>query len=316
MPVNITYDLEELINFIGKDRQAIVAFYGGEPLLRADIVKTMLDTIPAKKFVLQTNGFFIERLGEYLHKLDTILLSIDGRKQVTDFYRCNGCYEKVMDALSFIEKNGYEGEIIARMAVSYRTDIYEDVTHLLKFFPYVHWQLDVVWSSLWNLDEFKKWVEISYKPGIKKLIELWGKNIERGNIIGIVPFLGIMKRILHGGNGLPCQAGKEAVAISTDGKIMACPIAPDFSWNILGSFKGFKRIEIGMPCRSCDVYEICGGRCLFAYKEKLWGEEGFEEICKVTKFLINELFKYKSVCEHMKEKFLYPPYNNTTEIIP
>ena len=137
MPEELQYSLDELADFIGKDKDAIVAFYGGEPLLKANLVKKMIDVLPAKKFVLQTNGYFIEKLGKYIHKLDTILLSIDGRKEITDFYRQKGCYDKVIKALNFLKESGYEGEIIARMAVSYKTDIYKDVMHLLKFFPYV-----------------------------------------------------------------------------------------------------------------------------------------------------------------------------------
>ncbi len=316
MPKDIQYSINELVDLIKKDKEAIIAFYGGEPLLKIEKVIEMLETLPAKKFVLQTNGFFIQKLGKYIHKFDTILLSIDGRKEITDFYRGKGCYDKVMQALNFLKENRYKGEIIARMTVSYKTDIYEDVTHLLKFFPYVHWQLDVVWSNLWNWEKFRKWANESYKPGIKKLIEIWIKEIEKGNVLGIVPFLGIMKRILYGGKGLPCQAGKEAFAISTDGKIMACPIAYDFEWNLLGNIKKFKKIEIGGKCLKCDVYEICGGRCLFFNREKLWGEEGFNEVCKVTKFLIYELKKYERKIRELKIDIDYPKYNNTTEIIP
>ncbi len=316
MPDKISYSVDELASFIEKDEEAIVAFYGGEPLLEVDKIKELMDVLPARKFVLQTNGFFIEKLGSYLHKFDTILLSIDGRKEITDFYRCPGCYERVMKALKYLLNNNFEGEIIARMAASYKTDIYEDVMHLLEQFSLVHWQLDVVWSSLWELKDFVKWAEESYKPGIKKLVKIWIESMNEGKILGIVPFLGIASRIFYGGNGLPCGAGKEAIAITTDGKILACPIAPDFQWNILGDFHGYRKIEIGEPCKSCSVYDICGGRCLFAYKEKLWGEEGFRKICEVTKFTINEIRKYADVLEKYKGGIKYPPYNNTTEIIP
>lgn len=309
------YDISTLSDFISKDKNAIIAFYGGEPLLRDDIVKNVIEEVPAKKFVLQTNGFFIRRLGDYIHKIDSILLSIDGIKEVTDFYRGKGSYEAVMRALDFLKNNGYRGEIIARMTVSYKSDIYRDVKHLLNFFPYVHWQLDVIWSNLWGLDEFRIWSQQNYKPGIKKLVEEWAQNLE--NPAGIVPFLGIMSRILFGGATFPpCGAGRSAFAITPEGKILACPIAYEFKWNVLGDFKGYKRIEIGEPCTKCDYYEICGGRCLFAYKERLWGEKGFEEICNVTKFLIDELKKYKEKAKKFKEKIKYPPYNNTTEIIP
>jgi len=310
------YKMEELRDFISKDKDAIVAFYGGEPLLKDGVVKEMLDILPAKKFVLQTNGFFIKRLEECVHKFDTILISIDGRKEVTDFYRCHGCYDAAMRTLNFLKEKNFEGEIIARMAVSYKTDIYKDVMHLLKFFPYVHWQLDVVWSNLWGLQEFKKWAEESYMPGLKKLINEWMDSIE-DKPLGIVQFMGIMTRIFFNSMPIPpCGAGSSAFAITPEGKILACPIAHEFEWNLLGDFKGYKKISIGEPCVSCDYYKICGGRCLFAYKERLWGEEGFKEVCRVTKFLIDELKKYEGKARKFMDKIAYPPYNNTTEIIP
>lgn len=327
MPQEITYDVGKLSEIVEKDKEAVVAFYGGEPLLRPDVVKSLLSALPAKRFVLQTNGYFMRKLGNDVKKFDTVLLSIDGRKEVTDRYRAPGCYDKVMDALRFLKEKGYEGDIIARMAVSKYTDIYEDVTHLLQFFPHVHWQLDVVWSPLWELNEFEEWAESSYMPGIEKLIRMWADEIKNGNVMGIVPFLGIMKRVIWGrkaGEGLPCGAGKEAVTITTDGRVLACPIAGEFLWNNLGdkidALQSFKKVEIGEPCRSCDIYDICGGRCLFAYKEQLWGWEGFRAVCRVTKHLIHQLEGVKDVVienlPQVENEINYPSFNNTTEIIP
>lgn len=317
MPNDISYDVDELTRFISKDDDAIVAFYGGEPLLRPEVVKRFLKILPAKHFVINTNGYFIERIQNQLEKFDTILLSIDGREEVTDGYRENGCYQKVMGALDIVKDSSFNGELIARMAVSKNTDIYEDVNHLLGLFPFVHWQLDVVWSALWELSDFKIWSEKNYKPGLKKLVTEWIHQLKQGNIPGIVPFRGIMTRMLYDSKGLPCQAGDGAVAITTDGEILACPIAPDYQWNDLGSLsKGFTPIHVNDPCPSCEVYSVCGGRCLFANRERLWGKEGFDAICDVTKFLIYELEQYVSLCEPIKEKIRYPDFNNTTEIIP
>jgi putative peptide-modifying radical SAM enzyme len=317
MPDTITYKKEQLYDLICKDNDSVVAFYGGEPLLQPNVVQEFLSYLPAKHFVINTNGYFIKKIKDEIPQFDTILLSIDGRKDVTDFYREEGCYDKVMDAVKIIHTTDFKGELIARMAVSYKTDIYLDVKHLIDRFPFVHWQVDAVWSALWELPEFKTWVESSYKPGLRKLVSWWVSEIQQGNIPGIIPFLGIMSRLLHGGGGLPCQAGDGAIAITTDGKILACPIAPDFEWNNLGDLSsGYHKIHVDEPCLSCDVYDICGGRCLFANKERLWGQEGFDVICDMTKFLIYELKQYIPVCETFKEKLFYPPYNNTTEIIP
>jgi len=111
MPQEITYDISRLSEIVGKDREAVVAFYGGEPLLRTDVVKSFLYSLPARKFVLQTNGYFVRELGDDVGKFDTILLSIDGRKEITDRYRAPGCYDKVMDALHFLREKGYGGDI-------------------------------------------------------------------------------------------------------------------------------------------------------------------------------------------------------------
>jgi len=317
MPDDITYDDHLLQRIIKEDEDAIVAFYGGEPLLRPDVITHYLHVLPAKHFVINTNGYFIHEIVDELELFDTILLSIDGRKQITDSYRQKGCYDEVLTAYKLIQDSSFQGELIARMAVSKYTDIYKDVTHLLRFFPYVHWQLDVIWSALWKVHEFKKWMENSYKPGLKKLIEIWINQIKQDRILGIIPFQGIMTRLLYDITGLPCQSGQNAITITTDGQILACPIAPDYEWNRLGSLsEGFKRICIKDPCPLCDVYSICGGRCLFSNRERLWGKEGFNAICDSTRFLINELKKYTPLCEPIKEKIKYPPYNNTTEIIP
>jgi putative peptide-modifying radical SAM enzyme len=317
MPSEIKYDLNTLKKFISQYKNPTVAFYGGEPLLRADIVKKMIDTLPAKHFVINTNGYYITKLKNYLHKFDTILLSIDGRQNTTDYYRGEGCYNNVLKALNYLKTEEFPNEIIGRMTVSCKTNIYNDVQHVLQHFPKVHWQLDAVWSKMWNLQEFKKWTNENYKPGIKKLINWWIKNIKKDNTIAIIPFIGIISRMLHKTKGLPCQSGNKSITINTDGKIMACPIAPEYNWNNLGDInKGFKKALIQGKCKNCEIKDICGGRCLFFNREHLWGEEGFEAVCNTTKFLIKELKKHQKLFENKKDEFYYPKYNNTTEIIP
>jgi radical SAM protein with 4Fe4S-binding SPASM domain len=167
------------------------------------------------------------------------------------------------------------------------------------------------------LDEFKSWVQISYFPGIRRLIKEWVAEMGKGKILGIIPFLGIVNRMLHGGSGLFCQSGSRSVTITTDGKILACPIAPDYPWNVIGDIQnGFHHVDIGLPCISCNDFQLCDGRCVFANYERLWGKEGFSVMCKVTRFLISELKQYLSIFNNYEEKFNYPLFNNTTEIIP
>lgn len=320
MPKKISYPLKDLESLISKDDCAIVCFYGGEPLLELQSLKDMLHSLSAKHFVLQTNGLLLSQLGSDVHYIDSILLSIDGIKEVTDDYRQVGCYDSVMSSLSWLKTQHYKGEIIARMAVSKNTDIYRDVSHLLTSFPLVHWQLDAVWSPLWELEDFKSWSEHSYKPGLKRLVLWFNEELRKDNTLGIIPFRGIITRMLTAQENLsfpPCGAGSTAFAITTDGIIMGCPICPDFEWNNLGHLtKEYHSVHVQQPCTDCSAYRICGGRCLFSYKERLWGEEGFEYLCSLTKYLIGLLEENKDLYEQHINTIQYPPYNNSTEIIP
>ena len=329
MPHEIQYSLTDLKKFVEKDNDAIIAFYGGEPLLRINLMKNIMEEIKARRFVLQTNGFFLNKIPkEYLNRLDSILVSIDGIRGVTDYYRGNGVYEIVMDNVKKIREI-YRGDLIARMTVSERSDIYRDVMHLLSLpFDHVHWQLNVIWSPEDSWTDFDSWIEY-YNAGITKLANLWTENLKRGKILGIVPFLGVIKRMFYPERGVPCGAGRDAFAIATDGRILACPIGGEFKWNELGDIWNNEpedirnSVDIDEPCKSCPLYPICGGRCLFANKERFWGEEGFRKVCNTVKHLVNEMYRAKEEIEkliengiYMRENFYYPPFNNTTEIIP
>ncbi len=329
MPHEIQYNLDDLKNFVEKDKDATIAFYGGEPLLRIFLMLEIMKKIKARRFVLQTNGFFLNKIPEeYLNRIDSILVSIDGIREVTDYYRGNGVYDIVTDNVKKIRKK-YKGDLIARMTVTERSDIYRDVMHLLSLpFDHVHWQLNVVWAPDDCWEDFDSWVR-NYNRGITKLADFWIENLKKGKIPGIVPFQGVIKRMFYPEKGVPCGAGRDAFAIATDGRILACPIGGEFKWNELGDIWSKKpeeirnSVDVDEPCKSCDIYPICGGRCLFANKERLWGEEGFNKICNTVRHLVNEMYRAKDVIEKLiergiyrKEDFYYPPFNNTTEIIP
>ncbi len=325
VPWSVSYSVEELRKVVGRDPDPIIAFYGGEPLLNPNFIMEVMDSFEAK-FVIQTNGTLVKRLPvDYWKRFNAVLMSIDGRKEVNDFYRGEGNYDRVVEAARWLKEMGFKGDLIARMALWHASDVYEDVKHLLYLGPFdhVHWQLNVVWTERWD---FEGWADRSYLPGIKKLVNLWIREMERGVVLGIVPFLGIMKaELFNEWMAPPCGAGVESFSILPDGRILACPIAFDVSWSLVGDLRrGIeKKVLIGEPCTSCPYFKYCGGRCLYAYKERLWGEDGFKSICEVTKRTIDYVLSAKEKILSLirdgvvtKEQFYYPPFNNTTEIIP
>jgi len=96
-PLNLQIKIDDIKKFISYDKDPYICFYGGEPTLRPDLMLEIIEKIKAKKFILQTNGLRLDKLDwDIIKNLDVILVSIDGRKEVTDYYRGKGTYEKVI----------------------------------------------------------------------------------------------------------------------------------------------------------------------------------------------------------------------------
>jgi len=127
-------------------------------VLCIDKIKQIMNHVHVKQFNIQTNGLHLNRLEpEYMNRLSTIFVSIDGTEKLTD-YRGKGVYRKIIENVKKIRKNGFEGEIISRMTIMEETDIYENVRWLLNnpdhSFSSIHWQLD---AGFWKNDFQKKY---------------------------------------------------------------------------------------------------------------------------------------------------------------
>ncbi|MHA2190301.1 MAG: radical SAM protein [Candidatus Thorarchaeota archaeon] len=146
----IQYSLDDLADFLLRDRTHInLMLYGGEPTLRVPLMVEIMDRFPNARFMLQTNALLLDKIPEaYVKRMHSILVSIDGPSWITDGYRSDGVYDKVIQNVRWLEEIEYAGDVVARMAVSQDSDIFRDVTHLIErgdpSFDHVHWQLNVV----------------------------------------------------------------------------------------------------------------------------------------------------------------------------
>jgi len=289
---------DKLKKFLNNDKNPVLIFYGGEPLLEAERIMKIIDSLKNTntKFRIQTNGKLFDKLPiEYFKKIEKILVSIDGDKERTDFNRGEGTYEKVMGNIETIKKEGYGGEIIARMTIS-QPDVFEQVKHIIDSgFTSVHWQLDAGFFRFdFNKEKFEKFVE-KYNKEISKLINLWVKDMKKNKrVLMLYPFVAIVESLLKGEKTkLRCGAGHSGYAITTDGKIVACPIMnniKDFEAGTLDDKpEELKKFDVGGECSKCEIKDLCGGRCLYWNKAELWPESGNKLICKTIKHLISEL---------------------------
>lgn len=335
-PTEIQFPLAELKSFLSQDSSPVVEFYGGEPLLRLNAMKSIMDAVDAR-FVVQTNGQFLDRVEpECLSRLHSVLVSIDGTKEVTDRERGKGVYDRVTRNSALIRERGFRGDLVARMTVEEGTDIHQNVQHILAtgLFDHVHWQLS--FSMFWGTGETTSprtadWIT-TYNSGITSLVRWWVETMERtGRVPGIVPFIGVMNTLLQGKKaGLRCGSGVDFFTVMPDGRISVCPVSVDFDFSVIGSISksdpGSLRgiVSLGEPCSSCDVLDVCGGRCLFVNRsQELLRENGYGMICGTVRHLLRELRgalpRVRALVEDGSvdaSEFEYPELNNGCEIIP
>ena len=231
LPTDIAYDTKDLYQFLKRDPSPTITFYGGEPLLRADLIERMVNEAPVQRFMIQTNGVLLDRLPpETMNRFTTVLVSLDGRKKLTDANRGSGVYKSVMENVKRIRSRGYKGELIARMTVTEKTDIVDAVRYLADnpdySFSSIHWQIDANFPGDFSQRRFSDWTGGSYNPGIRTLVNDWIALMEKtGTIPKWYPFLDPMEDLLRGCTSrLRCGSGYANYSILTNGYIVPCPV--------------------------------------------------------------------------------------------
>ena len=326
-------DAEELRQFVLKDNDPRIIFYGGEPLMKINKIVEIMDKIPEARFYIQTNGKLFHKLpAEYTNRFSKILISIDGDKERTDFNRGDGTYDLVLKNLKLIKENDFRGEVVARMTISFSdgfADLTKQVRHLFEIgFDSVHWQLDMGFYEFdYNKEKVETFIE-EYNKEVLNLINFWVNKIKQGKVLKIYPFLGIFDSLYHNTTTkLRCGSGYVNYTITPSGKITCCPIMDCITDFYVGDIKEsdpnkLKEISVTEPCPLCDYFDLCGGRCLYSNHAKLWPEEGEKQICSAIKFLIDEMKKQIPEIEMLinqqivtEEQFNYEKYFGP-EIIP
>jgi len=303
LPPVLDVSLDLLYDFFQKDPAPTLTFYGGEPLLRADLIEKIVQEAPVPRFMIQTNGLLLDRISpQIINRFSTILVSLDGREELTDTNRGTGTYRKVMENIKKISLNGYNSEIIARMTVNENTDIV-DAVHWLSgnpdhSFSSIHWQLDANFSHDFSCRRFADWVRDSYNPGILDLVTDWVDHMEAdGEVLHWYPFLDPMEDLLLGRQTrLRCGSGYANYSIMTDGHIAPCPVMTGMSQYYVGHIRdadpqNLAVVSVNGECTDCGIFGFCGGRCLYSNITKPWGDAGHRVVCSTVENLHSGLIE-------------------------
>jgi uncharacterized protein len=301
LPTELDFDLDLLYDFLEKDPSSTLTFYGGEPLMRADLINTIMQEAPVHRFMMQTNGILLDHLApQVMNRFSTILVSLDGNEALTDANRGTGTYRNVIENIKRIRQNGYTRELIARMTVTENTDIVGAVHWLSDnpdySFSAIHWQLDANFSDDFLHRQFADWVNKSYNPGITRLVKDWVDHMENEREVQRwYPFLDPMEDLLCGRQSLlRCGSGHANYSIMTDGHIAPCPVMIGMSQYYVGHIqdadpRDLAVIAVNGECADCKIRGFCGGRCLYSNITKPWGVLERRVVCSTVENLYTGL---------------------------
>jgi radical SAM protein with 4Fe4S-binding SPASM domain len=150
-----------------------------------------------------------------------------------------------------------------------------------------------------------------------------------GSVHKLYPFLGVAHSLLlKEPNLLRCGGGWINYAIQTDGFIIPCPTMWGMKNYYLGHISNADPLELrkifisDKPCTECSIFNICGGRCLYANITKRWKNNEYATVCITVRSLVNaveaQLPRITQLIKNGKirqQDFEFMKYNGC-EIIP
>jgi len=262
--------IDFLIENSGTRRNLEVDFFGGEPLMNWEVVKSTvryarsIEKAAGKnfRFTLTTNGMLIDdEIIEFANReMHNVVLSLDGRKHVHDrlrkTYKGEGSYERIVPLFKkFVESRGGEGYYMRGTYTHFNTDFASDVLHMadlgfteLSMEPVVCAPGDPYALTEDDIPVLFEQYDLLAREMVKRRRE--GRpitfyhymiDLERGPCIH--------KRIAG------CGSGSEYMAVTPTGELFPChQFVNDPAFALGNVFDGVKRNDICEEFRHCNVY--------------------------------------------------------------
>jgi uncharacterized protein len=268
-------------------RELEIDFFGGEPLLNFETVKTAvsygreLEKRSGRRihFTITTNGMLLnESIIDYINRnLDNVVLSIDGRKTVHDGVRHDpggkGSYDRIVPlAQQLVRERGSKEYYIRGTFTAKNLDFTQDLLHLAD----LGFREISIEPAIGRIGPYT--ITREHLPGIlheyETLAQKYLKRLASGNSFRFYHFNlnlyegpCIYKRITA------CGAGVEYLAVSPRGELYPCHQfvgESDFvmgnletgiaDHNLMERFKG-SNIFSKEACRGCWAKYFCSGGC-------------------------------------------------------
>ena len=250
-----TEEIKKAMNEFKRAGTQLWDFCGGEPLLRKDISELILYAKEIGLMVsIVTNGMQIKKNILALLKADSIMISIDGPKEIHDKIRGAPCFDTIVENLDILVKNNKTP--IINMVIS--RDNLTSVDYMINFAKQHHCLIDfsLVVANRFEIGQYTLSKE-QVNEIINKILRL------KRQTPSIITSTSYLKRILKYKNNkvskfLPnCLAGKTFCVLSPEGEVALCVgmFRKSFDGKKLGFYNAFKKLKYP----GCD----CNFRCYY-----------------------------------------------------
>lgn len=291
-----------------------VTFFGGEPLLRPDLVRRVIEYGRAaaaragKKiaFRLPTNGTLLDdSTGDFLAEMDVgIVVSIDGPKEIHDacrtFHDGTGSFERVYDNLVRFRYRHPNHEVGIYSVVS-GSDGVSWLRELCKALRSAYFILNPVLVPTNDDAVARDRTHQASIEALKRRFDLYTMQFLAGESS---PDHDLDKWVEAFFNPRPsrnCDLGVNTTLATQNGDIYACPAFIGYPDQVVGNIhKGFypeklapflqRSVDTVKGCSRCSIRDLCGGGCAFrAFLRTHSLFRSCEEICSIQRSFFGDV---------------------------
>jgi len=260
-----------------------ISFFGGEPLLKIDIINYVIDYIKENfsdrniKYSITTNGTILNK-----RVLDTIkknniplLISLDGPKELNihrKFSNGKNSFDKILKNISILRKNNVDVNLRATMTNDnlriLDTHIFFENLGIPFKIIYAHDSLnsDDIYS---NFNDMISVIENEYRKLISYYLE-FVRNNKKINCLSITDKL--TKLLYRSKNYYACTGGRSLFSITSEGKLYTCEHLSGIEKFSVGNINtGINKdlvksiqstnVENIEDCSNCWLRYFCSGGC-------------------------------------------------------
>jgi len=307
--------IEKIVKWLDGFRDDYVhfTFHGGEPLIAGyDFYKKALALLKNAKthkeagFSLQSNLWLLdEKLAKLFAEYGVaISTSIDGPKEINDYQRGEGYYDKTMESYKLARDNGVNVSFICTFT-SYSKDYKDEIYDFFlenSFNMKLHaalpslrsdnadpWALDDEDHGQLLIDLLDKYLYDLDKIEIKDFDHICKSTfLRRGTLCTFADCMGDTLAIGHDGKIYPCYrfVGMEEYVM---GNVFDNPSMEDMMktepWKKLEEFKNF----VDEDCANCKYIKFCRGGCPYNGIVATGSSKAVDPQCTAYKMIFKEV---------------------------